>query len=249
MEPMYVICFYWEGDRWSSNLSTNSIYAPGVINRLGTVDIGLASSYVNNLYRGVKNNATRDFKFVCFTNEELELDKGIESRNFPMHTGFGVLPRLWMFSQEAGFNGSQVLCLDLDVIIVGKLNTLMSYDGKFCARAKFMPGQEWKLDGDIMSFRAGPWIEERVWKPFISDIDAAVDFTKGRERYWIRHTLGDVAEKWQDISPKSILSYKRHVLRGSRIFAGTEVVSCHGYPRPHQVKNPELSKYWNGEKN
>jgi hypothetical protein len=249
MERMYVICFYWEGDRWTSDLSKrkNIGYNNEILRKLGKVSIDLASLYVRNLYRGVCRNATRDFDFICFTNDSLEVDPEIELRKFPMHTNYGVLPRLWMFSQDAGLNGRQVLCLDLDVVIVGKLEHLMGYDGAFCARSKFQPGQEGKLDGDIMSFRAGKWIEEKVWDPFIADVDAAVDRTQGRERYWMRYTMGDLSDRWQIIAPKTVLSYKRHVMRGG-IPKGAEVVSCHGFPRPHQIRDHVLRKYWWGEK-
>ncbi len=245
MEMMYVICFYWEGDRWTSGThKQHQIYNNVAMRKLGTVDTGMASLYVNNLYRGVKRNATREFKFVCFSNDPLKLNPDIELRKFPMHTNYGVLPRLWMFSQDAGLEDKQVLCLDLDVVIVGKLNALMGYEGAFCARSKFMPGQEHKLDGDVMSFKAGPWIEEKVWKPFIDDVDAAVDLTQGRERYWMRHTMGDMADRWQKLAPGSVLSYKRH-FRG-HVPKKAEVISCHGYPRPHQIKNLELRKHWDG---
>lgn len=246
MDPMYVICFYWDGDRWYNQKPTAGPYPESVVAQLGTVDHALASKYVNNLYYGIRRNATRDFRFICFSNEDLAVDVEIELREFPMHTNYGVLPRVWMFSEETGFSGHQVLCLDLDVVVVGKLNGLMGYEGQFCARSKFKPTEGWKLDGDIMSFRAGPWIEEKVWKPFINDVDAAVDLTQGRERYWMRHTVGDVADRWQTIAPGAVLSYKWHLKNNVAIPPTAEVVSCHGFPRPHQIQRIDLFNHWDG---
>jgi len=247
MEPMYVICFYWEGERWSSNIGPTTTKDPSfrqLLQKTGNISLVLASCYVNNLYHGVKKNATRDFKFICFTNEPLGVNENIELRKFPMYTGSGVLPRLYMFAQEAGLGASQVLCLDLDVVIVGKLKVLMAYDGPFCTRAGFARGEEGLIDGDIMSFRAGPWIEEKIWTPFVTNVRSAVNLTKGRERFWIRHTMDKYADRWQDISPVCVQSYKRHIVRPGVIPIGTEIISCHGHPRPHQIKLVEVRKHW-----
>jgi hypothetical protein len=245
MKPMYVICFYWQGDRWSSEaLPTNGIYSSNVVSRLGTVDTALASRYVNNLYCGVKKFATRPFDFICFTNEKLSVRPGIELREFPLITDRGVLPRIYMFSPEAGLENRQVLCLDLDVVIVNCLHGIMAYDDLFCARSKFRAGQEYKLDGDIMSFKAGKAASRLFWEPFISDVDAAVALTNGRERYWVRHVANNFADRWDVIAPGSILSYKMHLKKGLPLTKKTSIVSCHGFPRPHQIRDAWIRDYW-----
>lgn len=152
---MYVVCFYWQGDRWQSGDykapqgHRNLQRSPS---RYELVDINLASRYVNNLYHGVERFTERPFKFICFTNEPLQVDNGVELRYLPMVTRHGVLPRMYMFSREAGLFGYQVLSLDLDITIVGSLEPLMKYEGMFCTRSKFKPDEITKLDGDIMSF-------------------------------------------------------------------------------------------------
>jgi len=203
----------------------------------------LASQYVNNLFHGVSRFANRPFKFICFTNEDLKVDKSIELRRFPLHTSRGVLPRVYMFSKEAGLENRQVLCIDLDVVVVGDLSPLMNYEGLFCARSKFKPGEEWKLDGDVMSFRAGEEVDRLFWKPFIEDVDAAVKFTNGRERYWVRHVADDFADRWDKVAPGAVLSYKRHI--GNRPLPKDAVlISCHGTPRPHQIRSGWVKEYW-----
>lgn len=242
---MKVISFYWEGERWQTRQRITGVDSYDKNNkRVGLVDLPLVSSYVNNLYRGVKKHSDREFEFICFTNEKLNLDKDIIVRQFPIVTDKGVLPRIYMFSEESGLWGHQVLCFDLDVVIVGSLEALMKYKGLFCARSKFKPGEEYKLDGDIMSFRAGPEAEARFWLPFINNIDRAVRMTQGRERYWVRHVAGDIADRWDKVAPGAVVSYKRHVMKNG-IPQGASVVSCHGYPRPHQINM--LREYWDGK--
>ena len=248
MEKMYVICFYWEGDRWKSDLKEGGKLEPNYqkhLNRVGQVDPGMPSKYVNELFKGVTKYADRPFEFICFTNEKLKVNKGIELRPFPMHTEKGVLPRVYMFSEKAGLRDRQVLCLDLDVVIMGDLKPLMEYQGQFCARSKFKRGQEYKLDGDIMSFRAGKETEDIFWKPFIKDVNAAEELTQGRERYWMRHVAGQTADRWDKVAPGKVVSFKWHVQsRHGLKPKNASILTCHGFPRPHQISIPWVKKLW-----
>ena len=247
MTPMYIICFYWEGERWQSQPDLSGSMDPQyrrMLQRAGACSTELASTYVNNLYHGVCRHTDVPFDFICFTNEPLDLCDGIIKRKFPLVTNRGVLPRIFMFSGDAGLFGRQVLCLDLDVVIVGNLDPLTKYRGLFCARSKFKRGEEDKLDGDIMSFRADEETESIFWEPFKANVNAAVSRTQGRERYWIRYCANDIADRWDRVSPGAVLSYKRHLGPTKKIPEGTSIVSCHGFPRPHQI-NGVLYKHWN----
>jgi len=247
---MYVICFYWQGDRWQQYGYKEQ---EGRVNRqqhfiekVGCVEDYLPAKYVNNLYKGVKRFTNKPFKFICFTNEPLKLNPDIEVRPFRMVTREGIIPRMYMFSREAGLFGHQVLCLDLDIVIVGSLKRIMDYDGLFCARSKFKMGEEWKLDGDIIGFRAGEETENLLWNPFIKDVRWAEQVTGGRERYWFRRVVGDIADRWDQVAPKQIVSYKRHVRKNSDspLPPAARIVSCHGTPRPHQIQKEWIKQYW-----
>ena len=268
---MYVVCFYWQGDRWQQDGFTYD--NPNYVNRqqpflskVGNVSDDLPAKYVNNLYKGVKRFADREFKFVCFTNQELDVLPEVEIRPFKKATQMGVLPRLYMFSKEAGLFGHQVLCLDIDVLIVGSLADIMGYNGLFCARSKFKFGEGHKLDGDIMSFRAGKKVEDMFWTPFIKDVKAAEKLTEGRERYWFRHIANNSADRWDKIVPNQIVSFKRHVSKRRKVSLreappnvrrrkirrkintplpeGARIVSCHGTPRPNQITGAWVKSYW-----
>ena len=242
---MYVVCFYWEGERWQEKQKLEGTFAEH-LKRAGTVSHDLASKYVNNLYKGVERFASEEFKFICFTNIDLNLNGNIEKRGFPIHSEKGVLPRIYMFSQESGLFGHQVLCLDLDIAVVGSLKPLMDYKGLFCGRGGFGKGWENTIDGDIMSFKAGKEAEDLFWKPFINNIKWVEDYTQGRERQWMRYIAMDWADLWQKVAPGSVISYKRHVRKNRRgeIPKGASIVSFHGYPRPHQVNNSRIRQYW-----
>lgn len=247
MKKIKVICFYWEGDRWQSVIGNRPSSDPSynrALKRSGVVDQALSSKYVNNLFAGVSRFANRDFDFICYTNEPLDLDPKIEIRKFPLVSKCGVLPRLYMFSKASGLFGNQVLCLDIDIVVVGALEKLLDYSGLFCARSKFKLGEGHKLDGDIMSFRACQEAEDRFWLPFIRDLKHSESVTGGRERYWMRRVAGDVADRWEDEAPGAVVSYKRHVHATEKIPKGVSIVSCHGYPRPHQIEAEWIKEYW-----
>jgi hypothetical protein len=256
---MYVICFYWQGDRWQEHGYTPEY---GHVNHLakhlskaGQIHSDLPSRYVNNLYYGVKRFADRPFKFICFTNESLDLDKHIEIRPFPMITKSGVLPRLYMFSEASGLFGQQVLCLDIDIIIVGPLAPIMGYNGFFCSRSNYFgKGGDMRPGGDIMSFRAGTEAESVFWKPFIHDVKKAESEVQGRERFWIWKSLdGKGCDLFDNIAPNKIYSYKIHHINGSNhVPNDASIISFHGVPRPHEVyeqaqkdrRKTWIKRYW-----
>lgn len=245
---IYIICFYWQGDRWQQSGYTSpeghENMQQAFIDRAGIISSSLPGKYVNILYNGVKRFVQKPFKFVCFTNELLiGINKEIEIRSFPLIVQDGVLPRMYMFSEDAGLFGHQVLCLDLDVVIVGDLKPLVDYNGLFCTRSKFKKDEQHKLDGDIISFQAGRTTEDLFWKPFLHNKDKIIEKTKGRERYWIRDVALAFADRWEKICPGKVVSYKHHV-RGRGLKKDMSIVSCHGLPRPHQIKDNWVKQYW-----
>lgn len=229
--PLAVVCFYWLGDRWEND--------------------GLGPQYINALYNGVKKHLHSPYNFICFTNERMfGLNPAVEVRPFYSPCHRGVLPRMYMFSEDSGLFGHQVLALDLDIVIVGDLQNIADYRGVFCSRSKFQPGQEYKLDGDVTSFQACEEAEKLFWTPLKNLPHAVEELTGGRERYWFRYVLGGACagDRWDRIYPGQVVSYKRHVkLHGNDIPHNARIVSCHGTPRPHQLtKLPWVRSNWNG---
>lgn len=214
-----VVSFLWYGDRWTKD------------------DMG--PEYVRRLKRGVERNLTIPHKFVCITNVPGDI-KEIESIPLYPPSWRGCLPRLVMYDPNMEFRG-QILAIDIDVVVTGSLDDIGSYDGEFCVRSKFAPRMEHKADGDIIGFRAGFGAKE-IWEPFVKDPSAAEQSTGGRERYWYRQRMKKI-DRWQELYPNQIFSYKRHV-RGHGLPKNARLVSCHGRPRPHQINEPWIKEHW-----
>jgi hypothetical protein len=144
-----------------------------------------------------------------------------------------------MYNPAAGLKG-QVLALDLDVIITGPLDEIAGYDGDFCVRSKFQPGQEHKADGDIIGFKAGA--RNNLWNKFLAETKNIEKVTGGRERYYYR-MADECKDRFQTLYPGQVLSYKRHVRRKG-LPANARIVSCHGKPRPHEINERWAKENW-----
>jgi len=89
--------------------------------------------YVNRLYRGVMRNIVRSTRFIAFTDDPIGLDAGIEPREIPPirlpGAGLGGSPwrKLALWSPQIGLEGD-LLFLDLDVVVVGRLDALFDFE-------------------------------------------------------------------------------------------------------------------------
>lgn len=245
----HIVCFYWQGDRWQEKAGhiPNDVAYQNHLKRSGLVSRSLAQKYINNLFLGATRFTKTPFKFICFSNEELpDLLHEIEVRKFKMATTKGVLPRMYMFSSEANLMGSTVLSLDLDVIITGPLDNLLNYNGQFCTRKSWTKGEETLIDGDVMCFRANDTMRQLFWEPLVQVPVLVEAITQGRERAWVRHCTKhwESVDTWQDLIPGEVLSYKYHVMENAIVPKGANIISCHGYPRPHQITQGWRMEYW-----
>jgi hypothetical protein len=84
---------------------------------------------VNKLFRGVKRNTSRKFKFICFTDDSIGLDPEIEPRELieQWKTWWG---KATIFSPQHNLRGLNFF-IDLDMIISGSLDSIFSFRGKF----------------------------------------------------------------------------------------------------------------------
>ena len=60
----------------------------------------------------------------------------------------------------------------------------------------------------------------------------------------VNHCVNDIADRWDTVAPGAVLSYKRHLGHNKPIPKGGAIVSCHGYPRPHQVNDKWVKELW-----
>lgn len=221
-DQLNIVCFLWHGDRWTKQ------------------DNGV--EYVNRLFRAVSRNLTLPHRFICLSNLDVTFDEGVEVLPLNAPSWKGCLPKVTMFNPELKLQG-QVLSLDIDVVITGSLDDIASYRGDFAVRSSFQPGKEHEMDGDIVGFKVGFGVD-KIWTPLFEDPRLAEIQTGGRERYWYRQQLGTKnMDRWQDLYPNQLVSYKRHVAKVG-LKKEARIVSCHGKPRPHELKQRWAKQNW-----
>jgi hypothetical protein len=198
-------------------------------------DPGWGEEYVRRLRNGVSRHLTRHHDFVCFSDRPVCID-GIDSRPLNPPSWKGHLPKLYVYSPEAGLTG-RVILFDLDNVIVGSLDDMAAYRGPLCVRGRLTPAKGRLPDGDMISFDAGD--VGHLWEAANrKDIEA---ITLGRERVFI-HYVAPHCDQWQLICPDQVVSYRYCAIKA--LPKEARVVSFHGRPRPHEVSHPWLQASW-----
>ena len=94
------------------------------------------SSYVNKLFNMVSRNLDRNFRFICLTDDNSGFLSSIESFDLPkLNLPDGIPERGWTklvtFSENLFDIQGQCLFLDLDLIIVNRIDELFELEGYF----------------------------------------------------------------------------------------------------------------------
>ena len=202
-----------------------------------------AADYVNTLYSMVARNLSREFRFVCLTEDAKGLDSRIEVFPLPeMAVSLDGPERGWnklaVFSETLYDLKGKVLCLDLDLIITGSLDDLFDCPGEV------MIIKDWiKKDGtgnsSVYRFEVGahPEILEEFGRSF-----EQIKQTHRNEQEYLSAMLmkKNALVYWPEAWCRS---FKRHCIKPFSLFFAretempkdTRVLVFHGKPDPHEA--------------
>ena len=229
-----------------------------------------SAEYVNRIYRGVKRNLRRPFRFVCVTDDPTGLCDGVEPVAFPakpdwMHLNarYRAWPNIYskLLVFEPGFANLEgpTLFLDIDQIVVGDLDRFFDYrPGEFCIIRNWI---EWRKTifrpapfcGNSSCFRFDAGEKSRyVFEAFRRDPDVAMDISVYcTEQAFMTHAVGrDKVNFWPD---DFVISFKRactwpwplnHFLT-PRFRPGASILCFHGKPNPDQAIAGYRGKHFN----
>jgi hypothetical protein len=215
------------------------------------------SEYVNKLYGMVRRNLTLPFTFHCMTEDPQGLHSGIHVLPLPELGIHGWWYKLYLFKKDFyGMSGS-MLFLDLDVVITGSLDDIVTYaPGRFCIAPDRIAGT---YNSSVMRFEIGEM--EFLWESFVCQKEAVMTRFHG-DQDWIQHLFLHAT-----IYPRPlVISYKfdcdsrvrfaggavgnwlrRHGLFLPRKKAmcpdGARIVLFHGKPDPEDVMHGSYDKY------
>lgn len=193
--------------------------------------------YINNLYHMLKRHTSIPFKMVCGTDAlDSRINPDIEIRIIPnkiMHWMYN-LKKFWMYSPDNGLTG-RIVFIDLDSVIIGNMDDMLSYSGEWCGIKAFKP-QRKHTGGGLISFDKDSFTAKRLWKKVSSHPAAwAKATTGGSERYVYKALLND-PDTWQILFPGQLVSYKRQIRTNRELVPkNARFIAFHGNPRPHML--------------
>lgn len=230
--------------------------------------------YVNTLFRSVARNLDRPFLFHCCTDDPTGLDPAIRIIRFPENPGVkrgwpDILVKLMVLKDGFGDLQGPTLFLDVDLIILGKLDCFFDYKpGEYCiihnwvSRRKALLGRRPAV-GNSSVFRFDAGKSNDVYETFVREMARAEDRRQfNTEQAFLTHAMQEVnwwPEEW-------VQSYKwncRPIFPLNLFVTPTVAPNCrilvfHGRPdpdeaikgfsdgKPHHYTRPApwLAQYW-----
>lgn len=127
------------------------------------------------------------------------------------------------------------LFMDLDTVINGPLTDILAVKKLTLLRDFYRDGKKLKegLGGGLIYMPADDAVRLPVWRFFSEQPQLQMRmYPRGDqflfERFWL-----NTAQRWQDVVPDQVVSYKVHCQRG--VPPDARVVCFHGKPRPFEV--------------
>lgn len=211
-----------------------------------------SKQYVYKLRNMVERHTTIDHDFYCITDKKIE---GINTIELPKHVAnFHLnIPKFYMHAKHPELEGRRVLFFDLDTVLVGNIDDFLRYEGYLCAIKPFRQ-VNWNIStpGGVLSFVNGK--TEWIWKEVEEKPQYWAERYAGKERFILNNLEKKYSvfssrifywDRWQDILPGQLISYKRHVQRNDAMH-NARVIAFHGNPRPHEaaLKDSLIKRNW-----
>jgi hypothetical protein len=213
--------------------------------------------YVNKLFGMVSRNLSLPFKFYCLTEDSSGIVPDVTILPLPELGLRGWWYKLYLFNNDFyGLSGT-MLFLDLDVVITGSLDDLVTYEpDAFCIAPDRVPS---RYNSSIMRFRIGTL--GFIWDNFIFQKDAVMACLHG-DQDWIQRLILTaktypypwvVSYKYQcnartkhsgGIVGRLLRSHGMFLPRKQALYPhGARVVLFHGKPDPEDVADRPYDKY------
>jgi hypothetical protein len=115
--------------------------------------------WVNRLYGMVRRNTTWGIRFVCFTDDASGIRPEVECQPLPEVRLDPALGKNWrkVGLMQKGLGGLEgmTLFLDLDLVVIGSLDPLFSYPGRFCIIREWKNPEQGYGNSSVMRYFIG----------------------------------------------------------------------------------------------
>jgi hypothetical protein len=208
--------------------------------------------YVERLYEGVRRHLAQPFRFLLMTERErsIELSVGIERCDIEDSEWTirpGCFARLRMFDPEwqrrQKINGP-VVCLDLDLVITGPLDSLFNRDESIVVLEGANSVNPCPFNNSVFMFQSG--MHSELWSDFSMDAVRQMKYFEfPDDQGWFWHKLPRAAT-WKVGPSSGIYSFrKRGWSPGDVLPAGARIVAFPGHRDPAQFTHlPWIKEFW-----
>ena len=211
------------------------------------------ASYVNRLYSMVKRNLTYPFKMVCFTDNEIGINKEIQCFPIPEVQIDSNLPeRMWKklttFKEDLyGLQGT-ALFLDLDIVIVENIDCFFEDDNTFMIIKDY--GKPWRITGNSSVYRFEIGKHGYVYDYFVSNFEKIRKKHRNEQEY-LTHAVNDKGflnywpKEWcPSYKYDCISNFPLAVWKKPTIPNGSKIIIFHGEINPHKAIKGGQGKWY-----
>ena len=212
-----------------------------------------SADYVNRLYSMVSKNLDSKFRFVCFTENIEGIRPEVETQELPeLELPPGLPERGWrkltVFKKDFGGLSGTTLFLDLDVVIVGKLDVFFNQPGDFLI-AHDKKNQN-KIEGNSSVFRFEIGKYSNLLDYFERNFKQVKNEVRHEQAYLSREIdkLGKL-EFWPDdwvpsFKYKCCPNWIKSWFEAPSIPMGARIILFHGLPNPPEAITGHSGKWY-----
>lgn len=234
-----------------------------IVHNIITLKVGnkYGAEYVNILHKYCRIFCSKNFNFVCFTENEKGLDERIIVREIPHATWkeddiAGWWLKLSIFQESILEENSINLFLDLDNIICNQIDKFFD----ICDEEHVYSIKDWIWYDKIEDFKifntsAITWHGKNkkirnLWKSFMKNKDKIYENFKLEQdyfSYFLKDKLISYPDEW-------VVSFKECFQEEKEQFTDkTSIIVFHGFPKPHDIimnkdllsRYPWVKNLWN----
>lgn len=202
------------------------------------------ADYVNKLFGSIQRNTNIPFKFHCFTEDTVGLNREIIPHPLPYKNLETWWNKIYLFSNEISIPlNDTIFYVDLDTLITDNIDDILSCESnKIIVLKDFLHGiarTAGTMGSGLMKWTHGQYAH--IWARFIQNPTAAIKQVEPHgDQHWIDLCVPD-RTYWQEVLPNRVVSFKVHCLNGLPPEAA--IVCYHGRPSiPESVVTNE--KIW-----
>lgn len=218
--------------------------------------------YVERLYNMLNTNSAHDIRLHVFTEPSRTVPAPYVKHALTEWPGIAGPRKSWWYKMQMfdpAHNLGRVLYLDLDTVITGNIDWIWQLDQQYFWAIKDFK-YLWRTTWTGINSSVMIWDSQKfawIWDDFSSkNINATVKLFHGDQDY-LNTVLDDknrrfidqeVVKSWRWQCKDGGLDMKSRIYRspnaGTIVDYKTSIMVFHGKPKPHEIQDPVISKYW-----